>query len=155
VIALRDAQAGQVSEAVERVIEASVLLSTLSFENAGLSVAHAIARGIPYVQRAAGTLHGEHVAYGLLVQLVLEDRPREFYDDILGFYVEMGLPWQLAHLQLARATDAEIREIVEGTMVSPSVKRFSEVLTPERLADAIRTVEQRAGSLRVKQDGIN
>lgn len=131
------------TEAVERVIEAAVLLSTLSFENAGLSVAHAIARGLPYVKRAAGTLHGEHVAYGLLVQLVLENRTDAFYGDILGFYVETGLPWRLGLLGLEAPTEAEIRQIAAGSMVSPSVRRFSQALTARSLEDAIRTVERR------------
>jgi len=138
---LRDAQAGRLTEAVERVIEASVLLSTLSFENAGLSVAHAIARGIPYVERAARSLHGEHVAYGLLVQLVLENRSQAFYDDILEFYVDTGLPWRLGMLGLEKPTPAEVREIVAGSMLSPSVRRFPQALTGEALEAAIQTVE--------------
>src|SRR6185312_5367274 len=140
---LRDAQAGRLTEAVERVIEASVLLSTLSFENAGLSVAHAIARGIPYVERAARTLHGEHVAYGLLVQLVLENRPDAFYEDIVGFYVDTGLPWRLAMLGLENPTQTEMQEVAAGAMMSPSVRRFSQVLTSQALEAAIRTVEAR------------
>jgi glycerol dehydrogenase len=143
IAALRDAQAGKVTEEVERVIEAAVLLSTLSFENGGLSVAHALARGIPYVARAAGTLHGEHVAYGLLVQLVLEGRSDAFFDDLLGFYDAMGLPRRLSQLGLDRPTDMEIREIAEGSMVSPSVRRFSRTLNAELLESAIRTVEGR------------
>lgn len=142
--ALRDAQAGHLTEDVERIIEAAVLLSTLGFENGGLSVAHALARGIPYVKRAAGTLHGEHVAYGLLVQLVLEERSAAFYDDLVGFYVAMGLPSRLSHLGLHQPSDEEIREIAAGSMLSPSIRRFSQPLSAERLAAAIRVVEGRA-----------
>jgi glycerol dehydrogenase len=144
VAGLRDAQAGRVTESVERVIEAAVLLSTLSFENGGLSVAHALARGIPYVARAAGTLHGEHVAYGLLVQFLLESRSDEFFTDIVDFYEAIGLPMRLAQLGVKDPSHAEIEQIAEGSMMSPSVRRFPEQLTAGRLIEAIRLVEDRA-----------
>jgi glycerol dehydrogenase len=142
--ALRAAEAKQVTGDVEAVIEAAVLLSTLAFENGGLSIAHAIARGLPYLKRAAGTLHGSHVAYGLLVQFVLEERDATFIDDIAACYAELGLPLQLADFGLGDPSDAEIRELAEGSMVSPSVRRFLKPMTAELLQAAIRIVEARA-----------
>src|SRR5690606_19082392 len=76
----------RVDDHLEALIEATVLPSTLSFENGGLSLAHALARGFSYLERAKGTLHGDHVAYGLLVQLVMERRDIAFIQDICEFY---------------------------------------------------------------------
>jgi glycerol dehydrogenase len=147
VAGLRDAENGRVTEAVECVVEAAVLLSTLSFENAGLSIAHAVARGVPFAARAARTLHGEHVAYGLLVQFVLEGRPTVLYDDVVGFFIATGLPKCLADLDLDSPTPLEIEQVVEGTMGSPSVKRFSKAVSRELLMSAIHEVEDRAARL--------
>lgn len=130
----------QVTEDVESLVEATVLLSTLGFENGGLSVAHGIARGFPTLARAARTLHGEHVAYGLLVQIALEERG-ELLADLDTFYAEIGLPRRLADFGLTDATDAEIRELAEGAMLSPSSQRFAKPVTAELLEAGIRAVE--------------
>jgi glycerol dehydrogenase len=63
-----------VTPAVDRVIEANILLSGLGFENGGLSVAHGLTRGLSALPELHEALHGEEVAYGLLVQFVLENR---------------------------------------------------------------------------------
>ena len=50
----------EVTEELERIVEANTLLSGLGFESGGLAVAHAVAQGltvIPAVKR--GYLHGE------------------------------------------------------------------------------------------------
>ena len=44
--------------------------------------------------------HGEKVAYGLMVQLVLEGQPRSVLERVLGFSSEVGLPITLAEIGL-------------------------------------------------------
>lgn len=132
---------GKITDDVEALVEATVLLSTLAFENGGLSVAHAVARGFPYLARAGQTLHGEHVAYGLLVQLALEERPKEFIEELLAFYKEIGLPYRLADFGLVAASDEEIHDLAEASMVSPSAQRFVCKLDAASLRAAIRQVE--------------
>lgn len=141
VAAIDAAAAGQANEHVEALIEATVLLSTLAFENGGLSVAHAIAKGLPMQSRAAGSLHGEHVAYGLLVQLVLEKRPGAFIQELIEFYQQIKLPYRLEHLGLDSARDEEITSIADNAMTSPSVKRFDQTLDTHQLQQAIRQLE--------------
>ena len=139
--AIAAAQTGTPNEHVEALIEATVLLSTMAFENGGLSVAHAIAKGLPMVKRAAGSLHGEHVAYGLLVQLILEQRDTTFIDELIAFYQDIKLPYQLAHLGIDDTTGEEIKLIADNAMTSPSVKRFERELDSAQLQQAIRAVE--------------
>ena len=144
--ALAAARRGEPDDHLEALLEATVLLSTLGFENGGLSVSHAIAKGIPLVERAARSLHGEHVAYGLLVQLVLEERKPEFIDELRRFYRQVGLPLQLAAMGMQSVRDDEIRTIADNAMTSPSLKRFHRVLTVEELVAAIRRIEAMATS---------
>ena len=138
---LRDAALGKVTEDVERLIEGAVLLSTLAFENAGLSMAHAMARGVPFTARGARSLHGLHVAYGLLVQFVLERRTRAFLDDMLAFYAETGLPKSLRDLGVPDPTEEEFEAILEGVMGSPSLKRFPITVEPDTIRMAMQTIE--------------
>ena len=89
-----------VTPALERLVEANTLLSGLGFESSGLAAAHAVHNGLT---AAAGThpyLHGEKVAFGLLVQLVLEGSPRATVEQVLGFSTEVGLPITLAEIGL-------------------------------------------------------
>lgn len=135
-------RAGKLSEDVESVIEATVLLSTVSFENGGLSVAHAIARGLPFLERAAGTLHGEHVAYGLLVQLTLEERPAALVDELTAFYRALGLPARLGDLLGGAPADGELATLAEQSMRSPSAARFTPPLDAGMLQRALEALER-------------
>lgn len=139
--AVRAVERKEVNDDLEALVEATVLLSTLSFENGGLSLAHALARGFSYLQRARGTLHGDHVAYGLLVQLVMEQRSEHFIHELCSFYREVGLPTRLADFGLEQPTVAEIRELAEKSMVSPSAARFAPAVDADQLEEAIHQVE--------------
>ncbi|RJF91708.1 glycerol dehydrogenase [Noviherbaspirillum saxi] len=139
--AVDDVRQQRVSSHVEAVVEATVLLSTLSFENGGLSIAHAIARGFSHLPRAANTLHGEHVAYGLLVQLVLEQRDATLVEDLLAFYDDVGLPSRLVHFLRDQPTQEEISLLAEQSVLSPSAARFSPQVDAQLLCNAIISVE--------------
>ena len=96
--ALADVARQQVTPAVEAVTEATVLLSGLGFESGGLSIAHAVLRGFSTVPALARSLHGEQVAFGLLVQWVLEGRTPAALAELLGLYGRLGLPRHLGML---------------------------------------------------------
>lgn len=135
---------GQLNADVEALVEATTLLSTISFECGGLSVAHAIARGVPMVPRASGSLHGEHVAYGLLVQLMLEERPPEMLQDMWALFKDLGLPLSLADVQLPDIQPHELQQLIEGALGSPSLRRFVRPLQGADLQAAIARVENAA-----------
>ena len=48
--------------------------------------------------------HGEKVAFGTIVQLVLEDAPTEKLEEVLGFCIELGLPVTMKELGVAELT---------------------------------------------------
>ena len=132
---------GAPNEAFECLTEALVLLSGLAFENSGLSIAHSITRGIPLAKGTEKTLHGYHVAYGLLVQWVLEQRAEEFLMDQLRFYRQVGLATSLRELGAEESGPDVLRAVAEGTMSSPHIANFSRRLTTEDVVAAISRVE--------------
>lgn len=101
--AKRDVELGLVTPAVEKVVEANVLLSGLGFESGGLATAHMIGNLLSNEPecREAGMMHGEKVAFGVVAQLCLDD---DFdVDDksaIVDFLIEIGLPVSFADLNL-------------------------------------------------------
>jgi glycerol dehydrogenase len=87
-----------VSPAFERVVEANVLLSGIGFESSGLAAAHAVHNGMTALEETHHFFHGEKVAFGTLVQLVLQDAPREVFEEVVDFCISVGLPVTLGQL---------------------------------------------------------
>lgn len=98
--AVEAARVGAVTPALERIVEANTLLSGLGFESGGLALAHSIHNGLTAAQETHGCLHGEKVAFGTLVQLVLEGRGPSEVNEVLDFCIRVGLPVTLAQLGL-------------------------------------------------------
>jgi glycerol dehydrogenase len=90
-----------VTPAVEVVIEANILLSGLGFESSGLAAAHGIHEGVLALEGTEGALHGEMVAFGTIVQLVMEDYSKEEIDRVINFCKAVGLPVTLKELGVA------------------------------------------------------
>lgn len=136
---------GEADEAFERTVEASILLSGLAFENGGLSIAHSLTRGLSADPVLARALHGEQVAWGLLVQRLLEGAAAAELDDLFAFYGQVGLPRSLADL-MARGQPAGSSEplatMAQGR-VGDAQRSGEDGLTGEalaRLAQAIAEV---------------
>jgi glycerol dehydrogenase len=134
----------RVDDALESVIEATILMSGLGFENGGLSIAHSMTRGLVKARGARDAIHGDQVAYGLLVQLAFEERPDAFLRDLLGFYRAIGLPTSLPGLGMAGPNDNEVVELARLTLTAPHLANVRETATEDGLAAAIRRVERLA-----------
>jgi glycerol dehydrogenase len=61
-------------------------------------------------------LHGEKVAFGLLVQLVLEGRPSEELQTVMNFAREVGLPTTLSQLGLDAPDETVLLRIAERSL---------------------------------------
>lgn len=94
-----------VTPAVEKVVEANILLSGLGFESGGLASAHSIANDLPFFHETHGFLHGEKVAFGIISQLCLEEDldAAEIYR-VVDFMIDVGLPVTFADLNMAGVT---------------------------------------------------
>ncbi|HDI11778.1 MAG TPA: iron-containing alcohol dehydrogenase [Candidatus Acetothermia bacterium] len=134
--ALSQAQAGVVGEALETVIETNILLSGLGFENGGLALAHAIHNGLTRIPSTHEALHGEKVAFGLLVQCVAEEA--EEVEEVLSLLLGLGLPVTLGELGLERSEEALFR-VVEYVFEKETNKLENEPvqLSPEGLMEAM------------------
>jgi glycerol dehydrogenase len=139
-LAMESSRSGVIDEHFEAIIEANILLSGLAFENGGLSIAHAMTRGLMTLEGPQSHLHGEHVAYGLLVQLALDSHRTEELDDVRSFLGSLGLPTRLSHLDCAGSED-DLEDLVRGAMTAPHIRNFPDAVTAERLRSAVVLVE--------------
>jgi len=101
-----------VTPAVEKVVEANVLLSGLGFESGGLATAHMIANALPSFPECKRFMHGEKVGFGIISQLCLDDEKLsdEVYR-IVDFEIAIGLPVTLADLNLEGVSRERLNSI--------------------------------------------
>jgi len=103
--AKRAVEANVVTPAVEKVIEANVLLSGLGFESCGIATAHMIANCIPSFPECHHLTHGDEVAFGVISQICLdEDMDADEMYAIVDFLIDIGLPVTFADLGLEDVT---------------------------------------------------
>lgn len=101
------------TKAVENVIEANTYLSGIGFESGGLAGAHAIHNGLTAIEETHQLYHGEKVAFGTLVQLVLENAPDEEVGEVIDFCIEVGLPVTLEELGIKEVKPEQIMEVAK------------------------------------------
>jgi len=143
--ALVAVKAQSADAALARVVEACVLMSGLSFESGGLSIAHAMTRGLSAVKPTAAALHGYQVAYGVTVQLVLERRSAEFMADHAMFFLGIGLPLSLADLGLRDPEPDQLATIADLTLAAPHARNFERPLSREEMIAAMLELEATYG----------
>lgn len=144
VAAVEACKRNEVTEDLEAVVEAAVLMSGLGFENGGLSLAHSLTRGIVKTRGAMNAIHGYQIAWALLVQWAAEDRPEAEIIDLMAFLRQIGLPASLPELGMDNATEQEIDQMAEWTMVAPHLANLDRPVTPRTIGAAIRRVEHLA-----------
>lgn len=99
------------TKAVEHIIEANTYLSGIGFESGGLAGAHAIHNGLTAIPETHELYHGEKVAFGTLVQLVLEGADQDEIQEVLGFCQEAELPTTLEDLGIKEVKEEQIMEV--------------------------------------------
>ncbi len=101
-----------VSDALEKVIEANILMSCIGFESGGVATAHAIHHGLCELDEVHGALHGEKVTIGILAGLIMQGREAEL-SEMRGFCQSVGLPLTLSGIGIDIPTDAMLLRIAQ------------------------------------------
>ncbi|MEN9877954.1 MAG: Glycerol dehydrogenase related protein [Cyanobacteriota bacterium] len=116
-----EAMAQPGGEAWGRVVEASGLTAGLIGGLGGARcrtvAAHAIHNGLTQLARCHGSLHGEKVGFGVLVQLRLEEQlggnqlAAQARRQLTPFFRSLGLPVSLEELGLGQVSLSELQEV--------------------------------------------
>ncbi len=110
----------QVTEAVEQVIEANVLLSGIGFESNGTTAAHSFGEGFTVIPKHEEYMHGEFIAFGTLAMLILENYPNEDIDQVVRFCHSIGLPTTFKQIGLESYTDKDLTAIAQKAIAGPA-----------------------------------
>ncbi len=135
-------------ETWREVVDATVLLAGVIGGLGGAQcrtvAAHAVHNGLTHLLASHGTLHGEKVAYGILVQLRLEEIVQgnrlaaTARQQLLKFYTDIGLPQSLSDLGLAEVSIAELRRSAEiACAESSDIHRLPFPVEPSQLMAAL------------------
>lgn len=136
--AMRAVSLRAVTPALERIIEANTLLSGLGFESSGLAAAHAVHNGLTAAPSTARFYHGEKVAFGVIVQLVLEGAPQAQFADVFRFSTAVGLPITLQQIGCAELPrDLLLQIAARTTAPGETIHNEPFTVTPAMVADAI------------------
>ena len=126
------------TKAVENIIEANTYLSGIGFESGGLAGAHAIHNGLTAIEATHKMYHGEKVAFGTLVQLVLENADSEEIEEVVEFCQAVGLPTTLEELGIKEVKPEEIMDVAKlAAAEGDTLSNMPFEVTPEDVYAAI------------------
>jgi len=107
--AMKAAEAGVVTPALEVIVEINTFHSGVGFESGGFSGAHSVHNGLTVLPKTHGAMHGEKVNFGVLAQMVLENRPDVEMDEFIEFSLPLGLPVTLAGIGLDDPSEEDLQ----------------------------------------------
>jgi glycerol dehydrogenase len=130
------------------VVDAAVLMAGVTGGIGGAQcrtvAAHAVHNGLTHLPASHAMLHGEKVAYGILVQLRLEEMLQgnqlaaSARQQLLKFYSEIGLPMTLADLGLGDCSITQLQQVAEVACYPQSdIHRLPFAVTPVQLLAAM------------------
>ncbi|MEB3211759.1 MAG: iron-containing alcohol dehydrogenase family protein [Leptolyngbyaceae bacterium] len=141
------------------VVDASVLLAGVIGGLGGAQcrtvAAHAVHNGLTHLLESHGTLHGEKVAYGILVQLRLEEMIQgnqlaaAARHQLLKFYQSIGLPCRLHDLGLGDVSLSKLEQAATVACLPKSdIHHLPFDVTPTHVVAAMvsTTVESHSSS---------
>jgi len=130
--------ANTTSKAVEAIIEANTYLSGIGFESGGLAAAHAIHNGLTVLEETHAFYHGEKVAFGTIVQMVLENDSNCEIKEIVDFCKSVGLPTTLEQLGLKSVTPEKLMAVAEAACAEgETIHNMPFKVTPDMVYSAI------------------
>ncbi|MEH7352642.1 iron-containing alcohol dehydrogenase family protein [Neobacillus drentensis] len=147
--AITAAKTGNLNADFIKVIETIIILGGMvggyGDHYGRIAGAHSIHNGLTGLEETHHALHGEKVAYGILVQLVLESKWEEI-DQLIPYFQRLGLPISLTDLGVSVINDDVLTRIAAKSAVpeeSIHVMPIGEI-TPTNVSMAIAALENRA-----------
>ncbi|MEP7453936.1 glycerol dehydrogenase [Phyllobacterium sp. SB3] len=135
VAALADCDANTAGPALERVVEANILLSGIGFESGGVAAAHAIHHGLCELDDVHHHLHGEKVAIGVLAGLQLHGLEDEFRR-VREFCLSVRLPARLADIGIVEPTEDKLKIVARRACRKGEIIHNEPILVTEDMVIA-------------------
>ncbi len=136
----------QLGDSLVEVIDLNIYLTgviqSLGQRTSRGAAAHAIHNGLTLMEESHELLHGIKVAYGIIVQLLLEEKTKDEIEGVLSFFRDLGLNPSLKGLGMP--FDKEILTRVATKAANDTVMRnMPFVVEPEMVLEAMIELESR------------
>ena len=145
--AIKAAQSGKVNDDFIKVVETIIVLGGMvgGFGDyyGRIAGAHAIHNGLTVLKETHHALHGDKVAYGILVQLMLEDKWEEI-KHLYPLYRQLGLPVSLTELGVNVIDEKMINAVAEkSTLPEESIHVMPNgPFTAVKVSEAMNNLEK-------------
>lgn len=128
-------------QVAETIIAVSGLVGGLGDGYARTTIGHAVHDKITVYPETHAFLHGEKVAYGIMVQLAFEGKWTEI-DQLADFYDGLQLPKTLADLQLSYLTDEQLAVFASEVARDGNLIESGYPVSKDELYQAIVSLEK-------------
>lgn len=136
---------GELNDAFLTIVETNILLAGMvggfGDEYGRTAGAHSIHDALTILPESHHQLHGNKVAYGILIQLALENNFAEI-DTLLPFYRELHLPTSLSDMDIQLSDTGYLEVATRATLPDEYIHLLADTVTAERVVDAMKRVEQ-------------
>lgn len=129
------------AEVVDAIIMVSGLVSGLGGDECRTAAAHAVYSGLTCLPETHRRYHGESVAFGILVQLMLENNVSEARE-LINYYRKLGLPTTFAELGLAVVTSQELQAVAAGALATEDIHNMPFAIDGEMLVQALLSADE-------------
>lgn len=127
-----------VTPALERIVEANILLSGIGFESSGLATAHSVHNGLSALAETHAFFHGEKVAIGVLTGLHLTDAPPSEMAAVYAFCETIGLPTTLEEIGITEDSPEYLLEAAtKACAPAEGIHHEAGTITPSMVRDAL------------------
>ncbi|MFD2656935.1 iron-containing alcohol dehydrogenase family protein [Gracilibacillus thailandensis] len=126
---------------IETIIMAGGMVGGFGDHYGRVSGAHSIHNGLTHLAETHDTLHGDKVAYGVLVQLAIEKRLDEV-EKILPFYQRLQLPTSLHDIGVTEITEEKVDLLSKGATKPKESIHFMNVSDPNVVREAVFQLEE-------------
>lgn len=124
----------------ETIISISGLVGGFGDSYARTTIGHAVHDKITVFPETHSFLHGEKVAYGILVQLAVEEKWAEV-NELLAFYAELHLPKSLMDFGLNYLTTEQIAAFSTEVAADENLLESAYVVSNQAIQEAISALE--------------
>ena len=134
-------EAGKAMEICARsIIVSAGLVSLMAHDDYNCALAHAVCYGLQHFEHVERScLHGDLVAYGALVQLMMDGR-EEKAQELRRFLIGLGVPVTLREMNVPLERNALSACLVEAT-TGPDMDHIPYPVTQDMVFDAMTRVE--------------
>lgn len=143
--ALKAMKEKEINQAFLNIVETIILLGGMvggfGDDYGRTSGAHSIHDALTILPESHHQLHGNKVAYGVLVQLVIEDKWNEI-EQLMPFYSSLDLPTSLKDMKMNLTEDDYQRVAERAAEPHETIHYMKEKITKDRVKDAMKALEK-------------